>query len=261
MKGRTAMDFIQKGKKLLSSEAMEHERVSEKDQNKKMEGYEPHPGDKNLSEMFGLKNSFDNLSVGTDELGRLTISVSSQKGYHTDTLTSDKKKLKGSRRRTFYDHFGEFYTNPYSRGDGAFAFRTSRNLPESRILRELRGIASRKITEQQKEAMPILSLEEDKKRLEQLRAKDSNDPLVLQEKQAAENVVVKKSEMENRFIRRLRIARMQTYKKIIPDVPSFFERLFSAETDVSGNDDTEDDTLPDENGNNRNHKKNRKKTE
>ena len=67
------MDFLQKEEKLLSSEAMEHERVSEKEKNKQMEGYEPNPKDHDLSEMFGLKNSFDNLSVGTDELGRLTI--------------------------------------------------------------------------------------------------------------------------------------------------------------------------------------------
>lgn len=236
------MDFLQKEEKLLSSEAMEHERVSEKEKNKKMEGYEPNPKDHNLSEMFGLKNSFDNLSVGTDELGRLTISVSSQKGYHSDTLTSDKKKLKGSRRRTFYDHFGEFYTNPFSRGNGAFAFRTRRNLPESRILRELRGIAARRITAQQREAMPILSLEEDKKRLEKLRAEDGKDPLVISEKQAAEKVIVRKTEMENRFIRRLRIARAKTYKKREPDKPRFIERLLAAETDVSDEND-----LPDEN--------------
>lgn len=235
------MDFTQKEKKLLASEGMEHERVSEKKHNKKMEGYEPHPGDMNLSEMFGLKNSFDNLSVGTDSLGRLTISVSSQKGYHSETLTSDKKKLKGSRRRTFYDHFGEFYTNPYSKGSGAFAFRTRRNLPESRILRELRSIASRRITEDQKEAMPILSLDDDKKRLTQLRAKDEKDPEVKQEKEAAEKVVVKKTEMENRFIRRLRIARMQTYKPPKRDMPNFIERLFSEETDLPDeNDDIED---------------------
>ncbi len=241
------MDFLQKEEKLLSSEAMEHERVSEKEQKKKMEGYEPNPKDHNLSEMFGLKNSFDNLSVGTDELGRLTISVSSQKGFHSDTLTSDKKKLKGSRRRTFYDHFGEFYTNPFSKGSGAFAFRTNRNLPESRILRELRGIAFKRITEDQREAMPILSLEDDKKRLSRLRAEDSKDPQAISEKQAAEKVVVRKTEMENRFIRRLRIARMQTYKKSKPEKPRFLERLFIPETDVSDQNDLPDDVFPDEN--------------
>ncbi len=240
------MDFIQKEEKLLSSESMEHERVSEKTQNKKMEGYEPNPKDHNLSEMFGLKSSFDNLSVGTDDLGRLTISVSSQKGYHSDTLTSDKKKLKGSRRRTFYDHFGEFYTNPFSKGKGAFAFRTRRNLPESRILRELRGIASRRISEEQREAMPILSLEEDKKRLTSLRSGDEKDPQIIKEKQAAEKVIVRKTEMENRFIRRLRIARMKTYKKTKPDNPRFLEHLINIETDISDENDLPDDnTKPD----------------
>ncbi len=235
------MDFKEKEKKLLSSEGMEHERVSEQRHHKKMEGYEPHPGDKNLSEMFGLKSSFDNLSVGTDDLGRLTISVSSQKGYHSDTLTSDKKILKGSRRRTFYDHFGEFYTNPFSKGKGAFAFRTRRNLPESRILREMRIMASRRITEEQKEAMPILSLEEDRKRLTALRAMDGKDPQVKEEKQAAENVVARKTQMENRFIRRMRIARQQTYKPPQPEMPGFLQSLFQEETDLPDDDDTKDE--------------------
>ena len=66
--------------------------------------------------------------------------------------------------------------------------------------------------------------------------------MVISEKQAAEKVIVRKTEMENRFIRRLRIARAKTYKKREPDKPRFLEQMFTAETDVSDEND-----LPDEN--------------
>lgn len=235
------MDFREKEKKILSSEGMEHERVSDPSRKKKLEGYEPHPTDKDLSEVFGLKNSFDNISVGADPLGRMTITVTSQKGYHSDTLTSDRKKMKTSRKRIFYEHFGEFYTNSFSRGSGAFSFRTRRNLPESRILREMRKIAFRRITEEQREAMPILSLEDDKKRLTELRSMDDRDPEIRAEKQSAEKVIVRKTEMENRFTRRIRLARRQTYKPPVLDDNNRFGTLFLKDNDLPDDDRDEDD--------------------
>ncbi len=239
------MDFLEKEKKLLSSEGMEHERVNDQGRQLRMEGYDPHPKEEQPKETFGLKNSFDNLSVGSDREGRITIAVTSQKGFHSPSLTSDHKRIKGSRRRTFFAHFGEFYTNAYSQGEGAFAFRTRKNLPESRILRELRFIAAQRISPRQREAMPILSLEEDRKRLTELRTHTEPDPLLQQEKQAAENVVTKKTESENRFIRRMRLARQQTYFNG-KDVPLFRTLRTNHSLMDDGEDTDQDETnLPD----------------
>ena len=232
------MDFLEKEKKLMSSEATEHERISPISRNKKIEGYEEHPREEKSCEVFGLKNSFDNLSVGTDDHGRLILAVSSQKGYHSETLTSDKKKLKGSRKRIAYEHFGELYTNSFSRGDGAFAMRTNKDLPESRILREMRSVTSRRLTEKQRETMPVLSLDQDRKELQHLRSETDTDPLLDRRKQAAENVVVKKTELENRFLRRLRIARQQTYQKH-DDVQHIRHRIVSL-IEQDNNDDNDD---------------------
>ena len=72
--------------------------------------------------------------------------------------------------------------------------------------------------------------------------------MVMKERSRAMTIVITNiamlscSRKENRFIRRLRIARAKTYKKREPDKPRFLEQMFTAETDVSDEND-----LPDEN--------------
>jgi hypothetical protein len=204
-------------RKLEASEGVRRERDSKRDRRKKPEGYEQHPAEEKTYEVFGLKNSFDNLSVSSDDRGRMTLAVSSQKSFHGATLDATKKKLRGSRRRTKYEHWGEFYTDPAARGMGAFAFRTRKNLPEHRILREFKGTANKYVDPARLEALPFLTLEEDRERLAELRSREGSSSADISERLALEQTIVRKTELENRFIRKLRIARRQTYAKPVTE--------------------------------------------
>ncbi|MBQ9483267.1 MAG: hypothetical protein IJU82_03670 [Ruminiclostridium sp.] len=66
-------------KKLTLSEGIVHARENSPKDRKKVEGYEPNPQDEKYYEVMGLKNSFDNLSVGSDKYGQMLISVNSLK--------------------------------------------------------------------------------------------------------------------------------------------------------------------------------------
>ena len=233
-------------KKLEASEAVTHERESSREEHKKPEGYEPHPSDGKLSEVFGLKNSFDDLSVSTDEKGRLTLAVSSQKAYHAPTLNSYKKTLRGSRRRTVYEHFGEFYTEPASRGEGAFAFRTRKNLPEQRILSDFKTVSGKHIAPSQLEAAPFLTLEEDRRHLEELRSRDGRSSADIDERLSLARTITRKTELENRFIRKLRIARRQTIAKPAPAEPEL-RKLAEVLTDSADEEDEDDDSEKEKN--------------
>ncbi|MBR6101111.1 MAG: hypothetical protein IKP95_01650 [Ruminococcus sp.] len=232
-------------KKLEASEAVTHERESSREEHKKPEGYEPHPSDGKLSEVFGLKNSFDDLSVSTDEKGRLTLAVSSQKDFHAPTLNSYKQKLRGSRRRTVYEHFGEFYTEPASKGEGAFAFRTGKDLSEQRILSDFKTVSRKHIAPSRLEAAPFLTLEDDRRRLEELRSKDGRTASDINERLALAQTIERKTELENRFIRRLRIARRRTlFKPALEDHEP--EKLIGVLTDSADDENGEDENKPDE---------------
>ena len=227
--------------KLGVSEGIRRERDSTREQQKNPEGYEQHPAEARTYEVFGLKNSFDNLSVSADELGRMTLTVSSQRSYHGTSPDNTKKKLRGSRRRTKYEHWGDFYTDPAARGMGAFAFRTRKNLPEHRILREFKGNAAKYVNPARLEALPFLTLDEDREYLAELRSKDGRTAGEVGERLAVEQAIVRKTELENRFIRKLRIARRRTYMKHSPlyDEP---ERIVKSITDGA------EDNGTDENG-------------
>ena len=227
----------QERRKLEASEGVRRERNSKREQHKKPEGYEQHPNDEKTYEVFGLKNSFDNLSVSSDDRGRMTLAVSSQKNFHGPTLNDTKKKLRGSRRRTKYEHWGEFYTATSAGTAGAFAFRTRKNLPEHRILREFKGNANKYVDPERLEALPFLTLEEDREHLSELRNRGGRTAGDISERAALEQTIVRKTELENRFIRKLRIARRQTYMKPVTeyDEPEQAARAVTDGTDEDGN--------------------------
>ena len=207
------MDYDKYLEKTAVSEGVFHERQRDISEEKAMENYAPHPKEEGLTEVFGIKNSFDNISVGMDSKGSIAISVSSQKELHSPTLTSDRKVLKGTRRRTLYDHFGEIYTNPSVPRNSAFAYRSRRVISENRITSEFRRAAKKRLSREQREMVPFLTLDEDKAELSSLRSKHDPSPETRREIGMIEQSILRKTELENRFVRRLRIARLKNVVK------------------------------------------------
>jgi hypothetical protein len=229
-------------KKLNLSEGTVHVRESEKKDKKKVEGYEPNPQDEKYYEVMGLKNSFDNLSVGTDKYGQMLISVNSLKEPGRPTLNSDRKKLKGPRRKKKIDAFGDFYTNLGSDRDGAFGFRADRNISEIRMVREFERIARKRVSREQREAAPFLRLEEDQAELSALRGKSGSGEEGLEEREALEKRVRKETEYRDRFMHRIRKARRKTYDT--RDLEDERNSLFGGRAlagDSGGEDEDEDD--------------------
>lgn len=224
-----------------SSESISHERTSEAAEHKPMQGYIPHPADKSITEVFGISNSFDNISVGADKNGRFTISVSSQKEYHLPTLQSDRKLLRGTRRRIRYGHFGELHTNLSSRGNSAFAFRSNKLLSENRIMNEFKIAAAHRLSRRQRNTAPFLTLDEDKKKLQRLRGEHDPSPEMKLLTGKLEQTVLREAEFENRFLRRLRVARIQLKMVSAPDGRDLISRIISRLNDAEneGDDDKE----------------------
>ncbi|MBR5088867.1 MAG: hypothetical protein IK093_05525, partial [Ruminiclostridium sp.] len=162
-------DYDNYDQKLKLSEGIEHVRESEMSDKKKVEGYEPNPQDEKYYEVMGIKNSFDNVSVGSDKYGQMLISVNTMKEPGEVTLDSDKKLMKGPRRKKKIEAFGDFYTNLYSDRHGAFAFRADRNISDIRMMTEFERIARKRVAREQRDAMPLLRLADDKEKLSELR--------------------------------------------------------------------------------------------
>ena len=200
-------------KKLNLSEGIVHVRENEPEDKKKVEGYEPNPQDEKYYEVMGLKNSFDNLSVGSDKHGQMLISVNSMKEPGRPTLNSDRKLMKGPRRKKRIDNFGDFYTNQSSDRDGAFAFRADRNKSDIRVVREFERLAKNRVSRKQREAAPFLRLEEDMAELSGLRNRSGSQNENFEERQVLENRVRKETEYRDRFMYRIRKARRKTYDK------------------------------------------------
>ena len=200
-------------KKLNLSEGIVHVRENEPKDKKKVEGYEPNPQDEQYYEVMGLKNSFDNLSVGSDKYGQMLISVNSLKEPGRPTLNSDRKLMKGPRRKKRIDNFGDFYTNQSSDRDGAFAFRADRNKSDIRVVREFERLAKKRVSKKQREAAPFLRLEEDMAELSELRGRSGSGNEDPEKLKVLENRVRKETEYRDRFMYRIRIARRKTYDK------------------------------------------------
>ena len=199
--------------KTALSESIIHERSSDIHDQKQTEGYEQRTDDQKVSEVFGLRNSFDDIAVGMDDKDNMTIAVTSQKEPFSPTLNSDRKRLKGKRRRTLYEHFGEFYTNPSSPGSSAYAYKARKALSENRILSEFRRTSERRLTEEQKQMAPFLTLERDRLALNKMKGRQDSSPERERTKGRLEESVLRKTEMENRFLRKLRLARKQSAAK------------------------------------------------
>ena len=129
------------------------------------------------------------------------------------TLDSDKKVMKGPRRKKKIEAFGDFYTNLYSNTHGAFAFRADRNISDIRMMTEFERIARRRVSREQRDAMPLLRLEEDKALLSEMRGKGDQGNEDFYERQKLEKRVLRETEYRDRFMARLRKARRKTYDK------------------------------------------------
>ena len=204
-------DYDNYDKKLNLSEGIEHVRENKPEDKKKVEGYQPNPQDEKYYEVMGIKNSFDNVSVGSDRYGQMLISVNTLKEPGEVTLDSDKKLMKGPRRKKKIEAFGDFYTNLFSNTHGAFAFRADRNISDIRMMTEFERIAKKRVTKEQRDAMPLLRLEEDKALLSEMRGKGASGNDDFYERQQLERRVLKETEYRDRFMARLRKARRKTY--------------------------------------------------
>lgn len=200
-------------KKLTLSEGIVHARENSPKDRKKVEGYEPNPQDEKYYEVMGLKNSFDNLSVGSDKYGQMLISVNSLKEPGRPTLNSDRKVMKGPRRKKRIETFGDFYTNQSSDMNGAFSFRADRNKSDIRVVREFGRIAKKRVSKEQRGAAPFLRLEEDMAELSEIRGMSGSQNENYEERRTLENRVRKEIEYRDRFMYRIRKARRKTYDK------------------------------------------------
>ena len=206
-------DYDNYDKKLNLSEGIEHVRENKPEDKKRVEGYEPNPQDEKYYEVMGIKNSFDNVSVGSDRYGQMIISVNALKEPGEVTLDSDKKLMKGPRRKKKIEAFGDFYTNLFSDTHGAFAFRADRNISDIRMMTEFERIAKRRVSREQRDAMPLLRLEEDRMLLSEMRGKSGSGNEDYYERQKLERRVLRETEYRDRFMARLRKARRKTYDK------------------------------------------------
>lgn len=236
-------DYDNYDKKLNLSEGIEHVRESELRDKKKVEGYEPNPQDEKYYEVMGIKNSFDNVSVGSDRYGQMIISVNTMKEPGEVTLDSDKKLMKGPRRKKKIEAFGDFYTNLFSDRHGAFAFRADRNISDIRLMTEFERIAKRRVSREQRDAMPLLRLEDDKALLSEMRGRSGSGSDELSERQELEKRVQRETAYRDRFMARLRKARRKTYDKHEPEEQTdVLKTLLSAESDADEDADDNDDT-------------------
>ncbi|MCR4779601.1 MAG: hypothetical protein K5876_00750 [Ruminiclostridium sp.] len=206
-------DYDNYDQKMDLSESTEHIRESNTWDKKKVEGYEPNPHDSKYYEVFGIKNSFDNVSVGADKFGQTLISVNTMKEPGEATLDSDKKKLKGNRRKQKVGPYGDFYTNLFADRHGAFAFRADRNISDIRIIKEFEEMSKKRVSHGQRDAMPMLRIEEDQKELSELRNESGSQNENFGERRRLQRRVRREKEYADRFRWLLRKARRKTYDK------------------------------------------------
>ena len=224
--------------KLEVSEGTEHVRESEPEDKKKPEGYAPHPHDETYYELMGIKNSFDNVSVASDEKGQTLISVNSQKEPGAPTLENDRKRLDGTHRKRNGTPRGEFYTNCVPDRKSAFAYRADKNVSDLNIYTEFKQIAEKKISRRQREAVPFLRLDEDRASLSLLRGTGGGENPDRVERELLEKRVRRETEYRDVFMARLRKARQKAYRK----QPEPVEQMALPMTAIPAADTDEDET-------------------
>ncbi len=209
MEYENVTDFEEKRK---SSQWSSVERESRLKDKKKLNGYDERDGTlKDTYEMFGIKNSFDDISVGSDKDGRISMIVTADKGLNAPTFNSGKKKLKGSRMRRSIFGRGDFYFNSASKEDGAFGFRAEKDLTEARIYREFKAAAKKRVSPKMRESAPFLDIDEDMEQLREMQSRGDNASY--EQRREKEQSVNAKKMLENRFLKKLRKARKQSYSK------------------------------------------------
>lgn len=238
------MEWEKFRKKNQVSEGVVHERNGDQSAPREVQGYEAHPKDEHLYESFGLHNSFDDMSVGVNADGLFTIAVTSEKEYHSPTLGAARKRLKTNNRKKMYEHYGEMYLNAGSPKDSAYVFRTKMDLTETRILSEFKRSADKRLSRQQREAAPFLTLREDREYLSELRSRDEKSEEEQRDAEQLQTDITQRVHYENRFLRKLRAARAQPL--IAPDEkkPAPIQRAWQTDAEADETDEPEENDPP-----------------
>ena len=242
-------DYIDK--KLELSEGTEHFRESKPEDKKKLEGYEKNPRDNNYYEAMGIKNSFDNVSVGFDKEGQTMISVNSLKEPGAPTLGSDRKLMKANRRIRRRMTYGTLYVNSASKQDGAFSYKADKNQSDMRIYNEFKRDTKSRVSLKQRGAVPFLRLDEDREELSSLRGKSASDNSDYAEREKLEKRVRRETEYRDRFLMKLRLSIRKNRKY---QSQNEHERLLNASLKAENDD---GDNAPNEDNNEENNSKNR----
>ncbi len=79
------------------------------------------------------------------------------------------------------------------------------------MMKEFEILAKQRVSKEQRDAMPLLRLEEDKQELTMLRSINGSDNDNYAEREKLERRVLKETEYRDRFMARLRKARRKTY--------------------------------------------------
>jgi hypothetical protein len=211
-----------------SCEATVHEKTPYNRENfdKRVAGYTPHPGEREERgeprELFSIKNSYNDLSIGADKKGDMMVTGSAIRRHDAPTLENDEKKVEGSRRRTKPTKSGELFTNPAKPDESAFAYRVGKKMPERKILGNLREAARRHDLDKFNDTLVFLDVKQDEAALQKLR--DEEAPV--SQIQELEGIAAQKKTMEQRFLRQLRLARRELGSMELDELR---EKLFGAD--------------------------------
>ncbi|MBE6611244.1 MAG: hypothetical protein E7632_02025 [Ruminococcaceae bacterium] len=230
------------------SEAVMHESAAHErgSYDKRVGGYTPNPAERETRgeprELFSMKNSYNDLSVGADKQGSMMLTGSAVRRHNSPSLENEEKQVEGSRRKKHPNNAGELYTNPANPDKSAVAYRVDRKVPEKKILKKLRESAKRHDLGTFNETMPFIDVKENEDTLQELRRERVSEV----EKQALEKTIRDKKGMERKFLEKLRFARK---KLLSTDLDELRAMLFSVDgeplmqkvTPVPEEDDGEDE--------------------
>ena len=194
-----------------SSEAMVHEKTPYHRENfdKRVSGYTPHPGEREERgeprELFSMKNSYNDLSIGADKKGDMMITGSAIRRHDAPTVENDGKQVEGSRRKKNKSKSGELFTNPAKPDESAFAYRVGKKMPERKVLGNLREAARRHDLDKFNDTLVFLDVKQDEAALQKLRREEAATTQI----QELEGIIAQKKGMEQRFLRHLRLARRE----------------------------------------------------
>ncbi len=235
-----------------NSEALIHETSPyyRNSHEKPVSGYVSHPAEREERseprELFSLKNSYNDLSIGADKKGDMMITGSAMRRHNSDTVKADEKRVVGSRREKHSDNSGELYTNPAQQEKSAFAYRVNRKVPEKKILKKLRESAKRHDLDRFNNTLFFLDIKENEETLNDMRRERASE----NEKQELEKTIRNKKVLERKFLNDLRFARK---KLLSSDLDELCAELFGEDTekavrtsslavsegDAEGNEDTD----------------------